>query len=61
MEASELDVLEQQMETLLELCSQLKRDNAVLRTEKAQLLEQNRMVKTKVKNMRKRLQTLSEN
>ena len=60
------DNFEQNLDRLIELCQQLKRDNQALRNrevdllgERSQLMKKNEMAKQKVVTMINRLQTLS--
>ena len=61
-----LDNFEQNLDRLIELCQQLKRDNQALRNrevdllgERSQLMKKNEMAKQKVVTMINRLQALS--
>jgi cell division protein ZapB len=60
------DNFEQNLDRLIELCQQLKRDNQALRNrevdllgERSQLMKKNEMAKRKVETMINRLQALS--
>ncbi len=60
------DNFEQNLDRLIELCQQLKRDNQALRNrevdllgERSQLMKKNEMAKHKVETMINRLQALS--
>jgi cell division protein ZapB len=60
------DNFEQNLDRLIELCQQLKRDNQALRNrevdllgERSQLMKKNEMAKQKIVTMINRLQTLS--
>jgi cell division protein ZapB len=58
--------LEQKLDSLIELCQQLKRENQVLREresvlsgERGKLMEQNEMARQKIETMINRLRTLN--
>ena len=60
------DNFEQNLDRLIELCQQLKRDNQALRNrevdllgERSQLMKKNEMAKQKIVTMINRLQTLN--
>jgi cell division protein ZapB len=58
--------LEQKLDSLIELCQQLKRENQILREresvlsgERGKLMEQNEMARQKIETMINRLRTLN--
>lgn len=64
----QLSILEQQVETLINTCSNLRQENRILRgnqdalqQEKAELLKKNNMAKTRVDAMITRLKSLEAN
>lgn len=64
----QLNILEQQVETLIDSCSHLRQENRILRghqdtlqQEKAELLKKNNMAKTRVDAMITRLKSLEAN
>ncbi len=68
MSTSDLGVLEDRINELIELCAVLSKENRALRgqqqtwtTERAKLIEKNELAKSKVESMISRLKTLEHN